>query len=81
MESWISMKDRKPENEDADDYGCVLVWHLYQGVMLTGWRNACNGVYHTHWMHTPPPPEGSREAMRDFEFNVFHAKFAEDTKK
>ena len=76
---WISMTDRKPTGDDADEYGCVLVWHLFQGAMITGWRNAGNGTYHTHWMPTPDAPEGVKEKHKEIEERLFGTRF--DIKK
>lgn len=57
---WIDAKDRKPTKDDADKKGCVLVWHRYDGAMVTGWHQFdtnANGFL-THWAPKPKPPEG-----------------------
>lgn len=72
---WIDMSARKPTQDDADEYGCVIVWHLFQGVMITGWRNAASGIYHTHWQKTPDAPEGVKERYKEIEEKIFKTRF------
>lgn len=55
---WIEKAKQPPTEADADPMGCVLVWHLYQGVMVYGWRNANENRFMTHWARTPQRPEG-----------------------
>lgn len=61
MSPWISVEERMPEKGDGDAHGCVLVWHAYQGVMVTGWHNVPNNRYHTHWMPPPGAPEAGQK--------------------
>ena len=56
--TWTDMRERKPEREDADVYGCVVVWHRYQGVMVMGWREAARNRFALYWSRPPGPPEG-----------------------
>lgn len=60
MVEWVNMQDRPPRREDADEYGCVMIWDELNGVMITGWRNE-QMLYRepvTHWARTPEgPPE------------------------
>lgn len=58
--TWISVLDRLPAQEDGDAQGCVLVWHIYQGVMLTGYHQMCANRFFTHWQPVPNPPEEPR---------------------
>lgn len=54
---WIPIAEHKPTPEDADEQGCVIAWHEYQGAMVLHVHNVRNfGAYITHWMHTPAPP-------------------------
>ncbi|MEG1844911.1 MAG: hypothetical protein RR296_11770 [Clostridia bacterium] len=59
MESpWIERKARMPTKEDADIWGCVLIWDVNNGVMVCGWNNKmslCRGTV-THWMTPPQKP-------------------------
>lgn len=57
---WIDKETHPPSGADADEYGCVLVWHAFQGNMITGWRNALSNRFITHWQPTLPPPESTR---------------------
>ena len=46
-----------PTEADADVQGCVLVWHVYQRVIVLHVRNLENfGTFITHWMPTPAAP-------------------------
>lgn len=56
-ETWINAESRPPTAADADEWGCVLVWHIYQGPMITSWRQVEKNCFMTHWQHTPIPPE------------------------
>lgn len=57
MNGWIQMTVRMPTVEDADEYGCVLVWHRYNGVMVLHVQNVQNfGGFITDWMPTPAAP-------------------------
>lgn len=57
MTAWTAIGERKPTPEDADEQGCVLVWHRYQGVIVLNVKNVCNyGTYITHWQPTPAAP-------------------------
>ena len=57
MMRWIDKRERMPAPEDADEQGCVLAWHRYQGAMVLNVHNMVNyGSYVTHWMRTPAPP-------------------------
>ena len=53
---WIDAKQRKPTIDDADVFGCVLVYHEYNGAMVTGWQQFDMNRFYTHWMPLPLPP-------------------------
>ena len=54
---WVPVTERMPTEKDADPQRCVLVWHAYQGVMVTGWHQINGNQFITHWA-TPRGPEG-----------------------
>lgn len=60
MKGWVAVSGRLPGREDGDAQGCVLVWHAFNGVMVTGWHNIAWNRFFTHWMQTPRGP-GSEE--------------------
>lgn len=64
-DGWICAMEHLPTAEDADDWGCVLVWHRYQGPMITGWRQVQNNGHMTHWQRTPAAPENYRDIHRE----------------
>ncbi len=54
---WIPTAQRMPAEADADAYGCVLVWHRYNGAMVLHVHNVENfGAFITDWMPTPAAP-------------------------
>lgn len=55
---WVRIADRKPRHEDADAWGCVLIWDRYNGVRVTGYRNhqMLDAEYVTHWARIPDGP-------------------------
>ena len=60
---WVNAGERLPTAQDADRAGCVLVWHKYSGVMVTGFHqfeHNTNGFL-THWAPKPKPPYGFPE--------------------
>ncbi len=64
---WISKATRLPTQQDADPWGCVLVWHIHNGVQTLGWQNPMlkSSKYITHWMTPPPAPErGAAQCAR-----------------
>ena len=60
---WIAMDQRKPNAEDADIFGCVLVRHEFNGVMVMGVESALSNSFVRGWVHTPRvmPKEGDSE--------------------
>ena len=57
MSEWISAAERLPTKEDADAQGCVIAWHRYNGVMVTGWHQFGRNQFYTHWAPPLPPPK------------------------
>lgn len=55
-DDWIPREERLPTQEDADEFNCVLVYHVYQGEMITGWFNVANNRFISHWARTVEHP-------------------------
>ena len=55
---WINKYDRMPGEDDADAYGCVMIWDRLNGARITGWRNAqeLGREAVTHWAVLPEGP-------------------------
>ena len=64
-DGWIDKRERPPTQKDADPWNCVIVWHRYQGCMITGWKYAVESDLITHWRHTFPKPEALRKTEED----------------
>lgn len=47
---WIHGKSRLPGEADGDNNGKVLVWHAYQGAMLTTWDAFPRNQFNVYWM-------------------------------
>lgn len=56
MQDWISVDERMPTEADADEFNCVIVWHVYNGVMITGWHRVAENRFISHWVPTIPRP-------------------------
>lgn len=65
MTDWIATAKRKPTQADADPYGCVMAYHMMQGVMIIGWHVVGDGGYYTHWAHIPEAPHGAAEMLEE----------------
>lgn len=62
---WIDKRERMPGAEDADVYGCVLIFDVNNGIMVSGWKNRQQlerGPV-THWARMPEGP-ARREPRR-----------------
>ena len=64
---WIGVRERYPTAEDADACGCVLVWHIWQGVMVMCWHQVAQNRFVSHWTHTLQPPEDYKELRETWE--------------
>lgn len=58
---WISVRDRKPGQEDANPLGVVIVTDTHGNVRLRGWQQAAGEAEITHWMPTPEAPDNYKE--------------------
>lgn len=68
MSEWILSAARQPTEADADEYGCVVVWHIYQGVMVLGWHQITEeNPYLPYWMPAPGKPEGADKLRKRIE--------------
>lgn len=57
VSDWIDRDERLPTEEDGDAQGCVIVWHVYNGAMVTGWNNVPHNRFISHWLPALPRPE------------------------
>ena len=51
--TWFDREEKLPEKTDADEYGCVLCQHRYNGIMVTGWRRVRENAFIVAWARTP----------------------------
>ena len=60
---WVAKGQRMPGPEDADAYGCVLIYDRLNGVKVTGWRNEqeLRREAVTHWAPMPEGPAKGKE--------------------
>jgi len=57
VSDWVDRDERLPTEADADVQGCVIVWHVYNGVMVMGWFNVPHNRFVSHWLPAIPRPE------------------------
>ena len=56
---WISVDDRLPSEQDADDIGMVLAVHKTSKKRCYHWRIVVDNPFDfTYWMPLPEPPKG-----------------------
>lgn len=55
--NWIEKGERIPEPDETDPTGCVLAWHVYNGMMITGVQNITSNPFITHWLPALEAPE------------------------
>ena len=60
---WTMKTERLPLQSDADAFGCVLAWHTFSGVLVTGWRRVEENDFIIAWQRTPKGPGGIRCEM------------------
>lgn len=55
---WIDKTERMPTADDADEYGCVLIYDTLNGIMISGYKNTQNISRWpvTHWARMPEAP-------------------------
>ena len=56
VRDWTPLETRKPTREDSVD-NCVLWWHVYNGVMISGYNGWQINRFFTHWMTPPEKPK------------------------
>lgn len=53
-DDWIPCGEKQPVEADGDKNGKILVWHAFQGVMLTRWDRLMENRFHAYWMPILP---------------------------
>lgn len=63
--TWVDKRQRMPGQDDADPYGCIMIWDRLNGAKITGWRNTqeLNREAVTHWAALPAGP--GKESAHD----------------
>ena len=72
--AWISVKKRLPTAEDADSQGCVLAWHIFQGLMLVGWHQIRDNRFMVYWQRPIAPPKDAAELRKAWD-DTMEAQF------
>lgn len=65
IDGWKKTTANSPTKRDGDANGCVLAWHIYQGCIVTGARNARNSSFISHWRKLPEGPGGENGVQQD----------------
>lgn len=76
--SWVRIGERRPTREDADEEGCVIVWHRRTGAQFCRWDMVEETTYQKWWITPPARPEGepspqelAREELRAMGFGRY----------
>ena len=56
MSGWRKIKEHPIQASDADEQGCVLAWHEYNGCIITEWHWAEDNSLVKWWMPLPEAP-------------------------
>lgn len=56
-EGWVPVTDTMPTESDADQQGCVEVWHVYNHVMIMHHSQVALNSFVVAWRRTPRPPQ------------------------
>ena len=56
--SWVRIAERKPREEDADEEGCVMIWHRRTGAQFCAWDMLEESENVRYWCRLPPRPDG-----------------------
>ena len=56
---WIHVSKRKPRPEECGPNGRIIVWHRYNGAMITNVPQLEENHSTEWWMPYPKPPEGA----------------------
>lgn len=75
---WVPIADRKPTKEDADEEGCVMVWHRRTGAQFCRWQDVKASENERYWTRLPERPKGepsprelAEQELREMGFNRF----------
>ena len=59
IQKWISVEERLPTEQDADDVGAVLAVHKAARKRYYHWRSVVDNPFDfAFWMPIPQPPKG-----------------------
>lgn len=58
MCDWIKISERLPTREDADEEGCVMIWHRRTGAQFCGWKDVKASENIRYWCRLPDRPQG-----------------------
>ena len=59
VQQWISVKERLPAENDADDNGFVFAYTAENKKIIALWTDVCRfSEFVTHWMPLTEPPKG-----------------------
>lgn len=63
--AWIRADARRPRQEDADIYNCVISLDAWGGISLAGWHRFANEKQLTGWQRVPEPPGNAGELRKN----------------
>ena len=57
------MRERMPRKDEIGPNGRVIVWHRYNGAMISTTFQLRENQFMSHWMPYPDAPEGMEGAL------------------
>lgn len=68
MESeWIHKDDRMPTEEERGPNGRIVVWHRFNGAMITNVFQLQENHFMQWWLPYPTPPEGTEKLLSELD--------------
>ena len=68
MESnWTHKDDRMPREEEMGPNGRIIVWHRFNGAMVTNTFQLRENQFMQWWLPYPKPPEGAEKLLSELD--------------
>lgn len=62
-DEWIDKEERMPRENECGSNGRIVVWHQFNGAMITNRNQLAENHFMKWWMPYPKPPEGAEKLL------------------